>query len=31
LWSLNGFRARPSAHIHHSRDFVPPLATGPAT
>jgi hypothetical protein len=27
LWSLNGFRARPSAHNHHSCDFVPPLAT----
>jgi hypothetical protein len=27
LWSLNGFRARPSAHNQHSRDFVPPLAT----
>jgi hypothetical protein len=26
-WSPNGFRARPSAHIHHSRDFAPPLAT----
>ena len=26
--SLGGFRARPSAHNHHSPDFVPPLATG---